>query len=260
MPASRSTLRPVLCFGLALLLGAAACSDMPTDAHVYQHRAAGELWTAVGVPDDVPAAQTWLPFIQVGDSPAARREAQAIRRLRGEASALRRRGELADARTLEEDAALRAARAVTRTPPPQLLGSVFASLERWCAQVETLPDRDAAPALMESAAVVRRELEAARTSLSAGDTLRAIESLALASARARDHAPDAVALAAVERVESLVDAGDSPESERARHLLLNAREALASGNYPRAFWRALYALQLTDGAAAPPVESEGPKR
>jgi hypothetical protein len=254
MPSARSLLRSLRVGSVVLLLSAAACTDMPTGSQVYQHAAAGELWTAVSVPDGVPGMQTWLPFIQTGDSRAARTEAQELRRIRGESATLRRRGDLAGARLLEEQAALRAARGVTRMPPAPLLGSILASLERWCTQVEAVPGLDAAPRLRESGAQVRLDLASARASLAAGDTLAAVEALALASARVRDHAPDAVALAAIERVEALVDESHAPDSERARHLLVNAREALAGGNYPRAFWRALYALQLTERGAAP-VES-----
>jgi hypothetical protein len=252
MTRTPSVLRLIAIGCLGISLG--ACRDMPSGPQTFQHVAAGQLWTAVTIPDGVPASSTWLPYIRAGDTPAARLDIQEIRRLRAEAARARREGELTIARARDDDAALKAASSLTRMPPPTLVATSVTALERWYAEAAAIPNLAQLPDLYATTLDVRAALDEIQLSLARGDTLGAVVGMTLASRAVRSHAPEVVALAAIEQVEALVGNGGSPMPDRAVHLLENAREALLAGNHPRAFWRALYALQLIETSVPPGVE------
>lgn len=227
----------------ALALGTlAACADAPFDPQTYQQPADGRIWTALSVPASVPTLRTWLPYV----APSERATLDEVGGLRAEALALRKAGELERAREREERAALVAASSLSRMPPPAVLDRSLLALELWCREAEGDPRLQGEPRVAESAAFVRGSLARSRLALQQGDTAAAVVELAHASERVRSLSPEVVALEAIARVEGRLRAVDSEEARRALHLLASAREALGAGKSGRAYWRALYALQLAE--------------
>jgi len=229
-----------------LSLGAlAACADAPFNPQTYQQPAAGRVWTALSVPSAVPTLQTWLPYVD-----HAEREAlEELGSLRSEARALRKAGELEQARRQEERAALLAASRLSRMPPATVIDRAMSALTAWVREAEGEPRLQGEAAVAEAAASVRLSLSGARRELQRGDTAAAVVRLAHASERARSLSPEAVAVEAVSRAEGRLRSVDSEDARRALHLLASAREALGSGDSSRAYWRALYALQLAERVA-----------
>lgn len=243
-------LRSSACSALALgaLAALAACSDAPLDPQVFQQPADGRIWTAVAVPAAVPTLQSWLPYV----GPAQSAALKDVRSLRSEAQGLRRAGDLESAREREERAARIASSSLTRMPPPEMLRRAVAALNAWCREVENDPQLAETPGLVESDRVVRLALVRTGELLTQGDTAAAVVELASAAARVRSHSPEAVAVEAIARAEARLLAVDSEEARRVVHLLVSARDALAIGNSPRAYWRAVYALQLAQTVVPTP--------
>jgi hypothetical protein len=225
----------------------AGCADAPFDPHAYQQPADGRIWTALSIPASVPTLRTWLPYV----SPSERATLDEVGTLRDEAQALRKAGALERAWEREESAALLAASSLSRMPPREVLDRSVLALELWCREAEGDPRLQGELQVAESAAFVRGALARSRMALQQGDTAAAVVELARASERARSHSPEAVAVKAIAQVESRLRKVDSEESRRVLHLLASAREALGAGNSARAYWRAVYALQLAESIATP---------
>ena len=228
-------------------LFAAACADAPTEANSFVHEAGGSVWVAVAPPAGLPDTRAWTPFLAKG-SEAER----AVRHLAEEAKRARRAGELERAASLETQAARAAAGGVAQAPPPVRLLSAVAALDSWLGRAEERLQSGSFPELERAAERVREMRNAARASMTQGDSLRAVVQLTEAAEAAREFAPMAVALRLVSRSEARIDAEAEPSQNlrRARLLLRTAREAMATGDETRAMKRAWYALQLIEAEEA----------
>ena len=140
------------------------------------------------------------------------------------------------------------ARSLARAPEPARLLASAAALDEWADRARARLETGSYPELAAAAATVATHAQAARSALAAGDTGRAVLSVTRGAIAAREHAPLAVGLRLMAAVEARLaaGAGESPGVLRARHLLLDAREGLATGDSLRALRRAVYALQLLD--------------
>lgn len=235
--------RPARRAALASLLLLAACEDAPTAPTSYVQHAAGGVWVAVTEPASLPRVDTWLPYIgQDGAAPGA------IREMRERAARFRTAGRIEDALQVEDEMMRFAARSLTRAPEPARLLSALAGLDEWADRARLRLQTGSYPELSRAVATVSGEADAARASLVAGDTSRAVLHITRGAIAAREHAPLAVGLRLMGAVEARLaaGAGQSPGVRRARHLLADAREGLATGDSVRALRRAVYALQLLD--------------
>lgn len=231
----------------------AACEDSPTAPATYAHVADGRTWVAVAEPAGLPTMDTWLPFVGV--------EAAAdLRTLRGEAARARGAGRIEEARAMEAEGFARAARALHRTPDEREVLVALAALESWVSRAEArlLVDDDAElAATVEHVRALHRE---ARAVLAAGERTAAVVHVTDAAAAAREWSPVAVGLRLLARAEHRLETGEVPDeaAQRARRLLVGAREGLATGDTVRAVRRALYALQVLDAGAA--IDPREPRR
>jgi len=225
----------------ACSLIAPACADSPTAPNSFVHEAGGSVWVAVAVPEGLPEAKGWLPYLRA-DAP----EHARVRQLADEASHARRAGELEASAALEAEA-LRVAAAVAHPPAVKLLGAV-AALDRWGERAGERLESGSFPELEGAAARVRELRNAARADLVRGDTQSAVLRLVEAAEVARGYAPATVGLRLVAQAERRIDAEAQPSQNlrRARLLLRTAREAMAQGDETRAMKRAWYALQLIE--------------
>lgn len=258
--------RRALHAALASLLLLAACEDAPTAPTSYVQHAAGGVWVAVTEPLAMPRVDTWLPY--VGGEGAS---AGALREMRERAARFRTAGQVEDALRLEDEMMRFAARSLTRAPEPTRLLSAAAALDEWADRARLRLQTGSYPELAAAVLVVASEAESARARMAAGDTGRAVLHLTRGAIAAREHAPVAVGLRLMGAVESRLGPaprpGESAGVRRARHLLADAREGLATGDSVRALRRAVYALQLLDAegitvapAARGTVDSPRPLR
>jgi|GEM_PF-1349717 len=236
---------------LAALLLLSACDDGPTAPTSYVQHAAGATWVAVTEPVGLPRVETWLPYVS-SESAAAR----TLRDLRDRAARLRTAARVEEALALEDEMMRVAAASLTRAPEPARLLASAAALDQWADRARLRMETGSYPELAAAAASVSASADAARAALSAGDTSGAVMHLTQGAIAAREHAPLAVGLRLMAAVEARLAAGTSQSAgvRRARHLLADAREGLATGDSLRALRRALYALQLleAEGIGVPP--------
>jgi hypothetical protein len=227
---------------LAVLL-LAACDDGPTGPTSYVQHAAGGDWVAVMEPVGLPRVETWLPYIDGGTVAGA-----AVREMRERARQFRLAGRVEEALQMEDEMMRFASRALTRTPEPARLLASAAALDTWVDRARARLETGSYPELAAAAASVALLADSARGSLAAGDTGRAVLQLTRGAGTAREHAPLAVGLRLMGAVEARLaaGAGESAGVRRARHLLADARDGLATGDSLRALRRAVYALQLLD--------------
>ncbi|MBW3573155.1 MAG: hypothetical protein KY467_18825 [Gemmatimonadetes bacterium] len=247
---------------LAALLLLAACDDGPTGPTSYVQHAAGGAWVAVVEPAGMPRVESWLPYVD------ARTEAGGtLRQMRERAARLRLAGQVEEALRREDVAMRLAAGSLTRAPEPARLLAGAAALDEWADRARARLQTGSYPALAAAALAVAGEAEAARASLAVGDTGRAVLHLTRGAIAAREHAPLSVGLRLMAAVETRLASGvgESAGVRRARHLLADARDGLATGDSVRALRRAVYALQLLDaeeitipGAVRATVDSLAP--
>jgi hypothetical protein len=235
---------------LALLL-LAACDDGPTAPTSYVQQTSGGAWVAVMEPVGLPRVETWMPYIEGGGAAAA-----TLRDMRDRAARFRTAARVEEALQLEDEMMGFAARSLTRAPEPARMLAAIAALEQWTDRARARLETGSYPELEAAAATVSAHAEAARAALAAGDTNRAVLSVTRGAIAAREHAPLAVGLRLMSAVEARLAAGvvNDADARRARHLLADAREGLATGDSVRALRRAVYALQLLEaqGVAVPP--------
>ena len=245
--------RALFC-ALATLLLLAACEDAPTAPTSYVQHAAGGVWVAVTEPVSLPRVDTWLPYVGADD-------AAALRTMREQSVRARAAGRVEDALQVEDEMMRTAARSLVRMPEPARLLSSAAALDEWADRARARLQLGSYPELSDAVLRVAAEAEAARSQLAAGDTNRAVMHLTRGAIAAREHAPLAVGLRLMGAVEARLaaGAGQSAGVRRARHLLADAREGLATGDSLRALRRAVYALQLLDaeGITVGPVRRTG---
>ncbi|HEU4884594.1 MAG TPA: hypothetical protein VFT45_20225 [Longimicrobium sp.] len=234
-------LRRALPCALATLLLLAACEDAPTAPTSYVQQAAGGVWVAVTEPVSLPRTDTWLPYVGAQD-------AAALRAMREQAARLRVSGRVEDALQMEDEMMRTAARSLARTPEPARLLASAAALDEWVDRARARLQTGTYPELSAAVLAVTAEAEAARAQMAAGDTNRAVMHLTRGAIAAREQAPLAVGLRLMGAVEARLaqEKGQSAGVRRARHLLADAREGLATGDSLRALRRAIYALQLLD--------------
>jgi hypothetical protein len=235
--------RPARLAALAAVLLLAACEDAPTAPTSYVQQAAGGVWVAVTEPAQLPRVDTWLPYIGA-ETPAA----GALREMRDRAARFRTAGRVEDALRLEDEMMVFAARSLTRPPDPARLLAGVAALDEWADRAHARLQTGSYPELSAAVAIVTAEAQEARARMAAGDTGRAVLHVTRGAVAAREQAPVAVGLRLMAAVEAALagGAGESAGVRRARHLLADAREGLATGDSLRALRRAVYALQLLD--------------
>jgi hypothetical protein len=248
--------RPLAVLFAAALPALSACDDGPTAPTSYVQVAGGRAWVAVAEPRGLPRAETWLPYL-----PAASRA--GVDALRAGAQRARAAGRPEEALALEGQALRQAAAGVERAPHAGRLLGVLAALEAWTDRARARLDLGAHPELSAAAASVAAQAQAARAALAAGDTAAAVRHLSEGTLAAREQSPMGVGLRLLADAEARLQAGaaSGATARNARALLLGARAGLASGDSIRALRRAVYALQLLEGAPAPAVvDPPGPFR
>lgn len=235
---------------LAALLLLAACDDGPTAPTSYVQHAAGGAWVAVVEPVGLPRVETLLPYVDGRTAAGA-----TLRQMREQAARFRTAGRVEEALRVEDAMMRFAAASLTRAPEPVRLLASAAALDAWADRARARMETGRYPELAAAAASVSLLADSVRASLAAGDTGAAVLQLTRGAIAAREHAPLAVGLRLMAAVEARLagGAGEGPSVRRARHLLLDAREGLATGDSLRALRRAVYALQLLDaeGIAVP---------
>lgn len=249
--------RARLAAALALTL-LAACEDAPTGPTSFVQHAAGGTWVAVAEPVGLPRADAWTPFV---DSAAA----ATLREMRDRASRARSAGRVEEALAIEAGMMELAARSLVRAPDAARLLSGAAALDAWVDRARARVETGSFAALDAAARAVAAQSDSARAALAAGNAEQAVLHLTRGTVQAREHAPMAVGLRLMAAVEArLASAGESDGVRRARHLLADAREGLATGDSVRALRRAVYALQLLDAEgiavpAPPPGTVDSPR-
>lgn len=234
-------LRRALPGALATLLLLAACEDAPTAPTSYVQHTAGGVWVAVTEPVSLPRVDTWLPYVGAA-------EAGTLRTMREQATRLRASGRVEDALQLEDEMMRVAAGSLARMPEPARLLASAAALDEWADRARARLQTGRYPELSAAVLTVTAEAAAARARMAAGDSGQAVLHLTRGAIAARGQSPIAVGLRLMGAVEARLAAeqGESAGVRRARHLLADAREGLATGDSLRALRRAVYALQLLD--------------
>lgn len=240
---------------LASLLLLAACDDGPTAPTSYVQHAAGATWVAVTEPAGLPRVETWLPYV-----PAESEAGRTLREMRDRAAKARTAARVEEALQLEDEMMRLAARSLSRAPEPARLLASAVALESWADRARARLETGSYPELAAAAATVSGHAHAARAALATGDTHGAVLHVTDGAILAREHAPLAVGLRLMAAVEARLASGPAQSAgvRRARHLLADAREGLATGDSVRALRRAVYALQLleAEGIAVAPARRE----
>ena len=232
---------------LALLPVLAACQDSVTGPRSFVQQAGGATWVAVLEPAGMADASTWEALVPDDASLAARMDA-----LRDDARAARAEGRLEDAFRADDARMRLAAASLASDPAPARVLAAAAALEAWVQRARERLETGAFPALADAADRADAEVRAARAAAAAGDLRTAALRVTEGTLAARAHTPLRVGLRLLAAAEArLADAPAGGEDvERARHLLRDAREGLTTGDPLRSLRRALYAMQLLDGAAS----------
>ncbi|HEV3049099.1 MAG TPA: hypothetical protein VGX50_02245 [Longimicrobium sp.] len=238
-------------FALLLL---AACDDGPTAPTSYVQHVAGATWVAVTEPAGLPRVDTWLPYV-----PAESAAGRTLREMRDQAAKARSAAHVEEALRLEDEMMRLAARSLARAPEPARVLAGAAALESWADRARARLETGSFPELAATVATVSAHAHAARTAVATGDNAGAVLHVTDGAIAARQHAPLAVGLRLMAAVEARLgpSAGESAGVRRARHLLADAREGLATGDSVRALRRAVYALQLleAEGIVVPSTRS-----
>jgi hypothetical protein len=235
---------------VALLALLAACKDAPTAPEALQVVAAGRDWIAIAAPTDLPTTATWTPFLlKQGDG--GRAIVGQVKALERQAERSRKEGEFARAGTLRREASELAVKSLDAAPSADIVLESAGGVDRWLRSVEAV---GLERSLLVAATVdsVRAGRAAAREELAAGDTLAAVRHIMAASEQIRRWSPPEIAWRALQRAEAAVAAmpDGGADHVRARRLVQGSRQELRFGDPLRALERALYALQLADGAQA----------
>jgi hypothetical protein len=241
----RFPVRSAACACVCALLP--ACADAPTGPDSFVQEAGGSVWVAVAVPEGMPDARSWVPYL-APESPVFLR----VRSIQEQAHQARRAGDLEEAAALEAAALREAAHGIAANPPAVKLLNAVAALDRWQERAGERLEAGSFPGLDSVAARVHALRNEARAALVQGDTSTAVVRLSEAAEAAREFAPATVGLRLVTSAEQRIDAeaDPSPNLKRARMLLRTAREAMATGDETRAMKRAWYALQLIEAEEA----------
>lgn len=228
---------------LTALLLISACDDGPTAPTSYVQHAAGATWVAVTEPVGLPRVETWLPYV-----PAESAAGRTLREMRESAARARSAARVEEALRLEDEMMRLAARSLARVPEPARLLASVAALESWADRARARMETGSYPELAAAVARVSGHAHAARAALVTSDAGGAVLHITDGAIAAREHAPLAVGLRLMAAVEARLGsgAGHSTGVRRARHLLADAREGLATGDSVRALRRAVYALQLLE--------------
>jgi hypothetical protein len=236
----------LLAFAALALL--AACEDAPSAPTSYVQVVAGGTWVAVAEPAGMAKPDSWLPYAAEG-GPAW----TSLQQLRGAAGRARGAGDIDLALQLDDEALRLSSFSLARAPEVERVLLPLAALDAWTDRARARLESGSYPELAATAATVRAEAEAARASLAAGDTMKAVVHVTRGTLAARRLSPMAVGLRLMASVEARLGdgAGESAGVRRARHLLRDAREGLATGDSVRALRRALYALQLLEAEGIP---------
>lgn len=238
---------------LAALALLAACEDAPSAPTSYVQVVAGGTWVAVAEPAGMARPDTWLPYAAEG-GPAW----ESLRELRAAAGRARGEGDIERALQLDDEALRLSALSLSRVPEAQRVLLPLAALDAWTDRARARLESGSYPELEATAATVRAQADAARASLALGDTMKAVVHVTRGTLAARRLSPMAVGLRLMASVEARLGdgKGESAGVRRARHLLRDAREGLATGDSVRALRRALYALQLLEAEGIPAVPAD----
>lgn len=249
MALAAGPLRRRLAPAALLLAGLAACSDAPTMPPALQQLAGGEEWVAMRAPADLPRVETWMPYLDRSTAPGQQAAAR-VRELTRLADAARRQGQVERTGELVREAERVAVLALSRAPDERVLRRALGALDAWGQRVRDQVDTERAPQLARAADEVARARVAASAALTRGDTTGAVLHISAAAEQIRAYTPAEVALRVLARAEERLRTGavQGPRVERALHLLDSARQELIGGDPGRALQRALYALQLAEGA------------
>lgn len=239
---------------LAALALLSACEDAPSAPTSYVQVVAGGTWVAVAEPVGMAKPESWLAYTAEG-GPAW----ESLRELRASAARARNGGKIEQALRLEDEALRLSSISLARAPEAERVLLPLAALDAWTDRARARLEIGSYPELSAATEAVHAEAEAARAALAAGDTRRAVVHVTRGTLQARRMSPMAVGLRLMASVEARIGAGagESAGVRRARHLLRDAREGLATGDSIRALRRAIYALQLleAEGITAGPPET-----
>jgi hypothetical protein len=242
----------------ALLALLAACRDSPTAPEALRVVAAGRDWIAIAAPSYLPTTATWAPFLlKQGDG--GRAIVSRVKALERQAERSRKEGEFARASDLRREASDLAVRSLVAVPSADIVLESAGGVDRWLRSVEAV-GLEHSPLVAETVDSVRAGRAAARGDLAAGDTLGAVRHIMAATEQIRRWSPPEIAWRALRRAEAAVAAmpDGGADRVRARRLVQGSRLELRTGDPFRALERALYALQLADGAQVNGLASDIP--
>jgi hypothetical protein len=202
----------------------------------------------VAAPQELPRLETWLPYVQ-RSTPEGRASYDHVRQLDQLAHQAQRDGRIGEAGELWREAERVAVLSLGAAPDALVLQRALHSIDFWSERVAGQVELASHPELAAAHAAVGAERAAAAGLLAEGDTAGAVLLIASAAGTIRDHAPQAVALRVLAAAERRLDPEALKEeaTQRALHLLGNARQELVGGDPRRALQRALYALQILEG-------------
>ena len=228
-----------------LCAAAAACADAPTGPSALAEYHA--MWQAVLPSEQLPHPSAWLG--EDAGSESLRRATVRVRRFEADAGRAFERGDVRRFAEARRAAVTVLSEVMTAPPPAAIVTDARAAIDAWVVQVGPTVSAGDLPALSAAFAEVVRARDGAAASLASADSVGAALALIDAAERIRASTPTLISLHVIGRAEARLAGSDggARARERARHLLLGAREAVASGEPIRAVQRALYALQLAGG-------------
>jgi hypothetical protein len=172
-----------------------------------------------------------------------------VKELERQADRSRKDGEFGRASALRREASELAVSSLETAPSADIVLESAGGVDRWLQSVDAvgLGESRLVAATVDS---VRAGRAAAREALAAGDTVTAVRYIMAASEQIRLWSPPEIAWRALQRAEVAVAAmpDGGTNHDRARRLVQGSRLELRTGDPLRALERALYALQLADGA------------
>jgi hypothetical protein len=232
----------------ALLALLAACKDAPTAPQALQVMAAGRDWVAIATPTDLPTAATWAPFL-MRQGEEGRAVVGRVKELERQSDRSRKDGAFARASALRREAAELAVSSLDSAPSADIVLESAGGVDRWLRSVDAV-GLGTSRLLVATVDSVRAGRAAAKEALAAGDTVAAVRAIMAASEQIRLWSPPEIAWRALQRAEAAVAAmpDGGADHDRARRLVQGSRLELRTGDPLRALERALYALQLADGA------------
>lgn len=233
---------------LGLLAGLAACKDAPTEPLTLDLLADGDQWLAVGMPQDLPDARTWLPYLR-GSPADSLSPAGRVRLLLRAEESQRHAGAPERAFDLSRQADRIAIRSIARAPDQAVIHAAFSAVDEWRAQMSH-GFRSVQPLAALAVSVVQRQRTEAEAAYAKGDTIRTAALLGAAAGEIRDWSPASVTLRVLARADERLQSRQLPEevTTRAKRLVESSRREVLSGDPARALREAIYALQLASGA------------